>query len=137
MRHAVLWGLVHRELGNVTAIGIDEVAWRKGYSYLTLVHQIDEGQRRLLAVTPERTEASLQRGLNGLVEGVLGEVDYVYRDMWQPYLKVLSEHLPQAVHVLDRPHIMQKFSKALDEIRAGETKQMKADGYELVRKKSR
>lgn len=137
VRHAVLWGLVHRRLENVTALGIDEVAWKKGHRYLTLVYQINDGVRRLIAVTKDRTEASLNDGLRTLGERVLGQIDYVCSDMWQPYLKVLRERLPDAVHVLDRFHIMQKFGKALDEIRAGESKQLKADGYEPVLKRTR
>jgi len=137
VRHAVLWGLAHRRLENVTALGVDEVAWRKGHSYLTLVYQINDGVRRLVAVTRDRTEDSLQRGLNGLGEDVLCQVKYVCSDMWKPYLNVLAERLPNAVHVLDRFHIMQKFGKALDEIRATEARQLKADGYEPVLKRTR
>jgi transposase len=44
---------------------------------------------------------------------------------------------PQAIHVLDRFHIMQKMSKAIDKVRAGESRQMKEDGYEEVLKHSR
>ena len=57
--------------------------------------------------------------------------------MWQPYLKVIRERMGQAIHVLDRFHIMQQFGKALDEIRAEEAKRLKRDGYEPVLKKSR
>ncbi len=39
--------------------------------------------------------------------------------------------------MLDRFHIMKQFGKALDEIRAGETKRLKRDGYEPVLKESR
>ncbi len=55
MRHAVAWGLVHRELTGVTAFGVDEIQWRRGHHYLTLVYQIDEGCRRLLWIGRERT----------------------------------------------------------------------------------
>jgi len=57
--------------------------------------------------------------------------------MWKPYLNVLAERAAQAIHVLDRFHIMQKFSRAIDDIRAEETKRLKADGYEPVLTKSR
>ena len=57
--------------------------------------------------------------------------------MWQPYLKVIGERLGEAIHVLDRFHIMKQFGKALDEIRAEEAKRLKRDGYEPVLKKSR
>jgi transposase len=57
--------------------------------------------------------------------------------MWPAYLKVIAKKAAQAVHVLDRFHIMQKMNKAIDEVRAAETKQMKADGYEPILKHSR
>jgi transposase len=39
---------------------------------------------------------------------------------------VIAELLGQAVHVLDRFHVMQQFSKALDEVRAEEAKRSRA-----------
>jgi transposase len=50
---------------------------------------------------------------------------------------VIGERLGQAVHVLDRFHVMQQFGKALDEIRAAEAKRLERDGYEPVLKRSR
>jgi transposase len=55
-----MWGLVHRETPKFTAIGIDEIAARRGHRYLTLVYQIDEGCRRLLWVGRERKEKTLE-----------------------------------------------------------------------------
>jgi len=42
--------------------------------------------------------------------------------------------VPHAIHVLDRFHVMQKMSKAIDKVRAAEVKQLKADGYEPLLK---
>ena len=95
------------------------------------------GTRRLLAVAQERTEASLRSCLDSLGETACERVKYVCSDMWKPYLNVIAERLGQAVHVLDRFHVMQKFGKALDEIRAEEAKRLKRDGYEPVLKRSR
>jgi len=36
VKHAVLWGIVHQELGPIEAIGVDEIQWRRGHCYLTL-----------------------------------------------------------------------------------------------------
>src|SRR3954469_12779573 len=47
------------------------------------------------------------------------------------------QSLGGAVHVLDRFHVMQKFGKALDEIRAEEAKRLQRDGYEPILKRSR
>jgi transposase len=57
--------------------------------------------------------------------------------MWKGYLKVIRKKAGQAVHILDRFHVVAKLNKALDEIRAGEHRQMKKDGYEPVLKKAR
>ena len=57
--------------------------------------------------------------------------------MWQPCLNVLREQAKNAVMVLDRFHVMVKFNKALDEVRAGEARRLEQDGYEPVLKHSR
>jgi transposase len=137
VEHAVAWGLAHRDLSGLTALGVDEVAWRRGHTYLTLVYDIGGSPRRLLAVAEERTEASLRSCLDGLGEAACKRVRHVCSDMWKPYLNVIADRLGQAVHVLDRFHVMQKFGKALDEIRAEEAKRLRRDGYEPVLKRSR
>jgi transposase len=135
--HAVEWGLAHRDLSELSAVGVDEIAWSRGHRYLTLVYDIGGETRRLLAVAEERTEASLRSCLDGLGEPVCKQVRYVCSDMWKPYLNVIAQRLSDAVHVLDRFHVMQKFGKALDEIRAEEAKRLQRDGYEPVLKRSR
>ena len=37
------WGLEHRTLESIFAIGVDEIQYAKGHKYLTLVYQIDAG----------------------------------------------------------------------------------------------
>lgn len=54
--------------------------------------------------------------------------------MWQPYLKVIARKASGAIQVLDRFHIMAHLSKAIDEVRAKEAKNLKAGGYEPVLK---
>lgn len=137
VEHAVEWGQARRDLSGVTAIGIDEIAWKKGHRYLTLVYDISGSVKRLLAISEERTESSLRSCLNSLGPTCCAGVQYVCSDMWRPYLKVISQCLTNSVHILDRFHIMQKFSKAIDEIRADEQRQLKRDGYEPVLKHSR
>lgn len=134
---AVQWGLAHRDLSQVTAVGIDEVAYRKGHKYLTLIYDISHQAKRLLSVQEDRDEASLRQGLQNLGEDFCQRVQFVCSDMWKPYLNVIQEQLNSAVHVLDRFHIMQKFGKALDEVRAAEHRQLTQDGYEPILKHSR
>lgn len=50
VEHVVTWGLEHRTLGQIDAIGVDEIQYAKGHKYLTLVYQIDLDVIRLLWV---------------------------------------------------------------------------------------
>ena len=40
--------------------------------------------------------------------------------MWQPYLRVIRERCSQAIHILDRFHIVAKMNAALNDVRAAE-----------------
>jgi len=137
VKHAVSWGLAHRSLEGIEAIGVDEIQWQRGHKYLTLVYQIDEECRRLLWAGKDRTAKTLLRFFRMLGKERAARLDFVCSDMWKPYLKVIAKKAGQAIHVLDRFHIMAKMNKAIDEVRAAETKRLEQDGYEPVLKHSR
>jgi transposase len=137
VKHAVLWGLVHDVWTDVRIVGVDEIAWRKGHSYLTMVYQLDEDRKRLLWVGQDREKKSLEKFFNLLGKEPSEDIDFVCSDMWGPYLDVIAERAPQAVHVLDRFHIMRLMNKAIDEVRREEAKELKRDGYESILKNSR
>jgi len=133
----VEYGLQHRSLEGVTAIGVDEVQFQKGHRYLTVVYQINAGCRRLLWVGQERTAKTLLRFFKMLGRERTAAIQFICSDMWQPYLKVIAKKASQAVHILDRFHIVARLNKALDEIRAAEANRMAQQGYEPVLKRSR
>lgn len=133
VEYAVQWGFAHRSLRNVRSLGVDEVAWRKGHHYLTLVYQIDKKCKRLLWVAEDRTEASLRSFFDSVSPSFCRKLRYVCSDMWKPYLTVLKERAGKAIHVLDRFHIMQKMNKAIDEVRAEEAKRLKAEGNDVLK----
>ena len=137
VKHAVSWGLAHRSLEGIAVIGVDEIQWQRGHKYLTLVYQIDEDCRRLLWAGKDRTTKTLLRFFRMLGEERSGQLRFVCSDMWKPYLKVIGKKASQAIHVLDRFHIMAKMNKAIDEVRAAEAKRLDRDGYEPVLKHSR
>jgi transposase len=118
-------------------LGIDEIARARGHTYFTLVYDIGGESKRLLAGEEERTEASLTSCLESLGVSVGANVQYVCSDMCKPYLNVTAERLSDAVHVLERFHVMQQFGKALDKVREEEAKRLANDGYEPVLKQSR
>lgn len=134
------YGLTHRDLEGVGAIGVDEVQFGKGQNYLTVVYQLDKECRRLLWVCRERTQkafAPFFSEMEVLLPGFCISVSYACTDMWQSYLNVIKRALPQALHVLDRFHIRGKLSDAVDKVRREEVARLKADGKDPVLAKSR
>jgi transposase len=123
----VAYGLQHRVLENIQAIGIDEVCVRVGRVFWTLMYQIDAHMTRLLWVGHDRTEPTLLVGLNSLGEAVCSSIRYVCSDMWAPYLAAVKERL-SALHILDRFHIRQMLNKAVDEIRREEAQALAQAG---------
>lgn len=134
VRRVVEYGLEHRDLDGIEAIGVDEFCKGKGHDYVTLVYQIDKGCRRLLHVSERREAASLLGFFAMLGEQCSASIRYVCSDMWKPYLKVVAEKLPGAIHVLDRFHIVANLNKALNAVRAGEARKMEQQGYGEVLK---
>jgi len=126
VKWVVDWGLAHRDLSGVGAIGIDEIAVWKGHKYLTIVYQIDEGARRMLWVGRDRTEQTLTDFFTMFGTARAAALRYVASDMWKPYLRVTTRFASNAVHVLDRFHIVAKLNKTIDEVRAGEARKLAA-----------
>lgn len=126
----VEYGLEHRQLDGITAIGVDEIQYGKGHQYLTLVYQINAGMRRLLFVGKERKAKTLLRFFRDFGKQRCQKLEFVCSDMWQAYIKVIKKKAPNALHILDRFHIVQKLGKAIDKIRAAEVKRLAAQGYD-------
>ena len=137
VERAVTWGREHQDLSGVTAIGVDEIAWQRGHRYLTLVYQIDGHGKRLLWIGEQRTVKTLLRFFRWLGQERSQTLKFACSDMWKPYLKVIAKKAGQAVHILDRFHIMSHLGKAIDEVRAQEAKELKEQGYEPILTKTR
>ena len=137
VEHVVTFGLEHRVLGQIDAIGVDEIQYAKGHKYLTLVYQIDLDVTRLLWVGRERTIESFRGFFTVIGDELASKIVFVCSDMWEPYLRVIREKCSEALHILDRFHIVSKMIKALDEVRAGESRHIASEGGVPVLKKSR
>lgn len=137
VEYVVTWGLAHRSLAPIRAIGVDEIQYAKGQNYLTLVYQIELDCIRLLWVGRERTRETFLGFFALIGDGLASQIEFVCSDMWQPYLRVIHEKCAQALHILDRFHIVAKMNEALDDVRAAEARRMAEDGQQPVLKKSR
>ena len=135
--YAVRWGLEHRSLDGIRSIGVDELAWKKGHKYLTLVYQIDHGCRRLLHIAKDRTAKSFHGFFDMLGPERSKDIAFIASDMWQAFRSVVRERCDLVLHVLDRFHVMQLMSKAIDEIRRQEVRLLRAQGRAPMLTKTR
>jgi transposase len=133
----VEWGLAHRDLSGIQTLGIDETSWQRGHRYLTVVYQLDAPMRRLLWVGERRTVETLQRFFQFFGEERTRQLRFICSDLWQPYLEVIAQYARQAVHVLDRFHVALQMNKAIDQVRAEETQELRRQGFEPLLTRSR
>jgi transposase len=115
---AVDWGRSHQDISGVQAIGVDNIACKKDRKYLTLVYQTDSHCKQLFWMGKERKTKTLLGFFRWFGAERSQALKYISSDMWMPYLKVIANKAGQAIHVLDRFHIMAHFGKALDAVRA-------------------
>jgi transposase len=137
VQHAVRWGLENRSLDGITAIGVDELSWKKGHKYMTLVYQLDHGHRRLLHIARTRTAVAFHGFFDMLGEARSKAITFVASDMWKAFLGVVRLRCSSAIHVLDRFHVMQLLSKAIDAVRREEVRSLRAAGRPALLTKTR
>lgn len=133
----VAWGKKYRSVEGVEAIGVDEIQYKKGHKYLTLVYQLDSHNRRLLWIGKERTMASFNEFFDEMGPEVCNGIKFVCSDMWKPYAKVIAKRVSNAMHILDRFHIVGMLSRAVDQTRRDEVRALRESGRSAHLHKSR
>lgn len=118
---AVVYGLAHRDLSDVTHIGIDEISRKRGHVYVTNVYDLKS--RRLLWSGEGRAKETLESFFEWLGEERTKKLEGVCCDMWLPYVDVVKDKAPQAILVFDKFHIVRHLSKAVDQVRRDEIRE--------------
>jgi transposase len=133
VRQAVDWGLEHRDLSGVTAIGVDEIYFGVKSKYQTLVYQLCPAKPRLLFIAGGRKEGALSGILKERGGAWCANIRHVCSDMWRAYLKSAAELLPDAMHILDRFHIEAKLNEAVDKVRRAESAELAGRGLVILK----
>lgn len=131
MARAVERGLERRSVESVKRVGMDEKAFKKGHSYVSIMTDIDGS--RVLDVVPERTQAAAEKLWETLPQSQREQVEAVAIDMWPPYIKAAQVKAPQADAVHDKFHIAAHLNEAVDQVRRGENKQLRSQGDERLK----
>jgi transposase len=98
-------------------IGIDEIAYKKGHKYLTVVVDHDEG--RLVWAAPGRDMATLNGFFDLLGVERSATITHVSADAADWIANVVAARCPNAVLAMDPFHVVAWATDALDEVRRG------------------
>lgn len=102
-------------LQGITRIGIDEISWRRGQRYLTVV--VDHDTSRLLWAAEGRDEATLNRFFDELGEERCKLITHVSADAADWIANVARTRCPKAVRCMDPYHVIAWATGALDDVR--------------------
>ena len=101
------------------AIGVDEIAVRKGHDYRIVVSDLDRG-RPIWVGGQGRREEDFDRFFAALGAKKTARIKIAAMDMWKPFRKSLLKNVPRARIIYDKFHIMRHLSDALDRVRRDE-----------------
>jgi transposase len=96
-------------------IGIDEISYKKGHRYLTVV--VDHDTRRLIWAAVGRDQATVHRFFDALGDERSARITHVSSDSASWIAQVVVARCPAAVHCADPFHVVQWAQKALDDVR--------------------
>jgi len=107
-------------------VGIDEVSWRKGHRYLTLV--TDHGTGKVVWGAQGKDTATCDQFFAELGADRAAKLAAVSTDMGAAYLKSVAKpgHAPNATVCIDPFHVVALASDALDQVRRQVWNQLRA-----------
>ena len=126
MKRAVKRGQERKQPRTVAHLGVDEKAFRKGHSYMTIVCDLDKSTVEY--ITEDRKTSSLAEYFETRTDEQLAGIEAIAMDMWEPYVQATMDHVPLAKEkiVFDKFHIMKQMNEAVDKVRRSEHRQLKA-----------
>lgn len=102
-------------LDDLTVIGIDEIAYRPGHRYLTVV--VDHLRRRVVWAAPGHDKATVRRFFVALGPQRIAKLRAVTLDLSGAYREAVQEAAPRVTLVFDRFHVARLAHRALDAVR--------------------
>ena len=114
------------------AIGVDEIAIRKGHDYRIAVSDLDR-RRPIWVGGKGRTEADVDLFFAALGAKKTAPSNYAAMDMWKPVRALLRRHAPQARVIFDKFHIVRHLGEALDAVRRSEYRRLAAKDRAFIK----
>jgi transposase len=114
------------------AIGVDEIAIRKGHDYRIVVSDLDR-RRPIWVGGKGRTEADMDLFFAMLGAKKTARIQLAAMDMWKPFRASLTRHAPQARVIFDKFHIVRHLGEALDAVRRSEYRRLAAKDRAFIK----
>lgn len=114
------------------AIGIDEIAIRKGHHYRVVVSDLDRG-RAIWFGGSGRAEADIDQFFADLGPKKSTRIQLAVMDMWRPFRNSVAKNAPNASIVFDKFHIMRHLADALDQVRRDEYKRLQGQDRSYIK----
>jgi len=108
-------GKAHDPFAGLTRIGIDEISYKRGHKYLTVVVDHDSG--RLVWAAPGQDKVTLATFFDALGPERSAQITHVSADGAAWIAAVVAEKCPNAVRCADPFHVVKWATEALDEVR--------------------
>src|SRR5450755_367841 len=102
-------------LDGLRRIGIDEISYRKGQRYLTVV--VDHHSGRLVWAAPGRDRKTVLPFFDALGEERCNQIELVSADMAAWISGPIAERVPDAIRCVDPFHVVMLATEALDDVR--------------------
>lgn len=130
---AVRRGLARRKARELTSIGVDETAARRGQRYLTIVS--DPITSTVEYVAEGRGRETLDTFYAGIGAEGCEALASVAMDMWSPYIESTRDHVPHADDkiVFDKFHVAQHLGEAVDKVRRSENRALVEQGDDRLK----
>ncbi len=118
-------------LNELYRIGVDEISWRRGHHYLTVVADHDR-DGAVVWVGEGRSAATLERFYDELGEGRAAGLQAVSMDMAGAYAKATAARATRARRCVDPFHVVKLANEAVDAARRWAWRRHRASGEALA-----
>ncbi len=111
---------------------MDETSFQKRHEYVTVINDLDG---HVVHVADGRSKETLERFFQQFDRQGLADVETVAMDMWEPYIRVTGEYVPDAHTKIafDKFHVAKHLGDAVDQVRRAEHRKLARAGDDRLK----
>lgn len=125
VQHYVKSAMNAIDLSGLKAFALDETKSRKGHRYITVFIDLDQTEKPVVFAVAGKGKQTLKAFKDHLVAhgGKAEQVVEVVSDMSGAFISGVKAHFTNSSHTVDWFHVVQLFTKAVDDVRRAEAKE--------------